>query len=130
MTEQDFKNMMQTEIGALAAEGKSKTRLCAALKETLEWMGSTAFQYRKKHYTKKDEPEDAEEAKGTESETKEGETTAKGFWIRPDGATPKSYKWLCSVCGQEAHYAPSTKKGNEMKCGYTFCPFCGHPMEI
>lgn len=130
MTEQDFKNIMRTEIGALVAEGKGDTRLCAALREVSEWMGSTAFQYRKKYFEKKNEPEDAEEAKGTESETKEGETTAKGFWIRPDGATPKSYKWVCSVCGKEAHYAPSGKKGEDRECDYPYCPFCGNPMEL
>lgn len=122
MNEQDFKNIMQTEIGALAAEGKSETRLCVALKETLGWMRSTAYQYRKKHYTKKDEPEEPQET--------EDEAPFKGWWIRPDGATPKSYKWLCSVCGKEAHYAPSGKKGEDRKCDYPYCPFCGNPMEL
>lgn len=123
MTEQDFKNIMQTEIGALVADGKSDSRLCMALREVSEWMGSTAFQYRKKYFEKKNEPEEPQE-------TKKELPVYKGFWIKPEGATPKSYKWRCSVCGKEAHYAPSGKKGEDKKCDYPYCPFCGNQMEL
>lgn len=124
MTEQDFKGMMQTEIGALSAEGKGDSGLCTALKETLGWMDSTAYQYRKKNYTKKEE--EPKETPGTVEE----KSVEKGWWIRPKGATPKSYKWICSVCGKETNYIPFGKKGTEAKCDFAFCPRCGNPMEL
>lgn len=45
---------------------------------------------------------------------------AMGYWERPEYATPKSYTFRCSVCGQTCHYVTKNEG-----CGYRYCPWCG-----
>ena len=135
VTERDFKGIMQTEIGALAAEGKSDSRLCAALREVTAWMDSTAYQHRKKHYAraggKEPDANPAEEqtkSRGMEKAEEEFQPV-QGVWIRPFGETPKSYKWRCSACRNVVSYAPRGKKGTKPRCDYAVCLWCGAQME-
>ena len=46
-------------------------------------------------------------------------------WIRPK-TTPKSYKWICSECGQIAYSVPRCRgKEDNYECEYKYCPNCG-----
>lgn len=50
-------------------------------------------------------------------------------WIRPK-TTPKSYKWICSECGQYAYSVPRCAKREwENRCEYKYCPNCGAKMD-
>ncbi len=52
-------------------------------------------------------------------------------WIRPKNASKRSYKYICSACGEMAYCPPAgngfkvTKDTKEPVCGYRFCPYCG-----
>ena len=52
-----------------------------------------------------------------------------GYWKRPEGATKKSYAWVCSACGGTAYYVQTARDGRETRCGYAYCPNCGIRME-
>lgn len=50
-------------------------------------------------------------------------------WIRPK-TTPKSYKWICSECGQIVYSVPRVRgEEDNYKCEYKYCPNCGRKVE-
>lgn len=53
-----------------------------------------------------------------------------GHWLRPEGSTPNSYRFVCSVCGGVSHVVNGNcRRGTKKVCDYKFCPRCGAEME-
>ena len=51
-----------------------------------------------------------------------------GYW-REENARPKSFLFVCSVCGKKAHARPSGGlKSWKKSCGLKWCPNCGARM--
>ena len=51
-------------------------------------------------------------------------------WIA-ENQRPKSYKWICSECGQIVYDRPICAKrhtATKPLCSYKFCPYCGVKM--
>ena len=62
-------------------------------------------------------------------ENQKKEERALGKGIRPEGSTPRSYLWECSVCGRTSYWAMLGKRGEKPRCAYEYCPRCGVKME-
>ena len=53
-----------------------------------------------------------------------------GHWIRPEGSTPKSPLFVCSICGAKVYYIHSGSMKEPTVCKYTSCPHCKANMEV
>lgn len=55
-----------------------------------------------------------------------------GTWLRPPGAPPCSYRFVCSLCGAIVYFVAGNNNRNEKRirrgCEYKFCPMCGQRM--
>ena len=51
-----------------------------------------------------------------------------GTWAA-ENSRPKSYKFICSVCGGTAYDRPDTKSKAPKRCSLKYCPHCGAIME-
>ena len=54
----------------------------------------------------------------------------KPHWIA-ENPRPKSYKWICSECGNVVYDRPicaMRHMATKPPCGYKYCPYCGVKM--
>lgn len=53
-----------------------------------------------------------------------------GYWIRPNAAQTRSYKWKCSECGEISCCVYNGGKYNKnCVCKFLYCPNCGAKMD-
>ena len=52
----------------------------------------------------------------------------RGTW-KAENSRPKSYKYICSICGGTAYERPAPTSKAPKRCSLKFCPHCGAIMD-